>query len=170
MLMMAGSSTRSAIMFVARYTITPEYDVTRNWSAWMGMDFATQEEAYEFVAEQQIDSDTLERKWEKWQDEEHATWHHRNHASWIGFLQDVVDADIRFNEAWGRWQIVHHDGLSCWTLDADTVDSAIVEAQNSGLDWYGFGSNTVGKVEYVCDVPGIEYLRIFKCEDVEAEV
>ena len=155
--------------YVARFTVTPEYDVARNWSAWMGMDYATQLEAYESVAEQK-DQDLMESAWEKWQDEDHNTWHYRNHESRLDFLQDEIDVDIRFNEAFGRWQIVHHDGLSCWSLDSETIERAVSEAQNAGLNWYGFGQNTVGKVLYVCDVPGIEYLRIFECDDVEEEV
>ena len=157
-------------MFVARFTLTPEYDIKRNWSAWMGMDFATELEAYEFIAEQQVDSDVLDEKWERWQDEEHATWHHRDHSSRLDFLQDTVNADIRYNEEWNRWQIVHHDGLSCWPLDSVTVEGAVSEAQNAGLDWYGFGSSTIGKVRYVCSVDGVEFLHIFECEDTSVEI
>lgn len=156
-------------MFVARFTLTPEYDIQRNWSAWMGMDFETQEEAYEAVAEQQINEEIYEM-WEKWQDEDYQTWHKRDHDSWIDFLQDKVNADIRFNEVWNRWQVVHHDGLSCWILDAESVEDAVTEAKQSNLVWYGFGSHTVGKVSYVCAVEGIEHLHIFECEDTSVEV
>lgn len=157
-------------MFVARFTFSPEYDVQRNWSGWMGVDFATELEAYEFVAEHNIDSDTLNEKWEKWQDEDHATWHHRDHSNRLDFLQDVVNVDIRYNEVWGRWQIVHHNGLSCFSLDAETVEDAVSEAKTSNFGWFGFGQSTEGKVKYVCPVDGVDYLHIFECEYASNEV
>ena len=120
-------------MFVARHTFTPEYDAIRNWSGWIGLDFATEAEALAFDEEQ------------------------------------GGNGDVRLNEAWGRWQIVHHDGLSCYALDAEDEAEAVAEATEKAdhLDWFGFGDCTVGTVRLVARIN--ETLCVFECHDVTGE-
>ena len=158
-------------MYVTRYTLTPHYDIQRDWSGWMGDGFDSEVEGLEFVLEQAgVAGEDLDERWENWQDEDWRPWHHRDTESYIDFLRDLAsdhDIEVAYNEAWGRWQHVHHSGLSCWPLEAETLEEALAEAASRSFDWSGFGHRTLGKVVYVCALG--DDLHLFECDDTTPE-
>lgn len=126
-------------MFVVRNTLTPEADIERGWSAWIGREWNSQTEALRDLAVEAMN--------------EHEAF------------------DVRFNESYGRWMHVHHEGLSAWLLDAETETEAWTEAREGAAQdrfpWYGFGVATVGTVRLVGHVADTLYL--FECDDVTEE-
>jgi len=161
-------------MLVARFTFTPEKDIERGWSGWIGEDWPSFEEAaIELLATYtEIDEDVLDDLWEEWQDPDWHSWHHRDLDSYDEFLQDLLEEneiEVSFNEAWKRWQHVHHAGLSCWALEASTFEEAVEEAKGSA-QWHGFGDATEGRVKYLGPVEGEANLHIFECESVSPEL
>lgn len=85
---------------------------------------------------------------------------------------DPDRADIRFDEYEGLYRLVHHDGLSCWELEAETIEDAIEEARrldNAGsIVWGGFGYQTHGDVRVIAQVH--DDLYIFECDYTTQEV
>lgn len=134
-------------MYVARFTADPQDDIQRGWSGWMGCDWKTLQDAAEFHG---IETDSQDN------DE----------------LLDLLSEegyDIRFDERLNAWRLVHHEGLSCFSLEASSVEAAIEEARNADLKWHGFGSRTLGAVKLVASVDGIDNLYIFECSDATTE-
>jgi hypothetical protein len=82
--------------------------------------------------------------------------------------------NVVWNPAFEMWQAIHHDGLSCWSLEAQSDFGAMIEAailhKEGKIEWAGFGSATKGTLSLVAKVPGIAHLYIFECEDIEGEV
>lgn len=145
------------MVFVARYTNDPQADLERGWSAYMGLQAVSPRQyVAKFV----------------W-DDVPADFDDMTDAEIVDWLSDL-GIDLRYNAAIALWCSVHHDGLSCWALDAETPEAAIAEAQAAAregqISWSGFGQATVGKVLYVTSVPGIENLHIFECEGTEGEI
>lgn len=134
-------------MYVARFTNNPEEDVKRGWSGYMGS-YSTPTECADFlgVDVEGMDDETI-----------------------IDLLLDQENTDLRFDAVTEEWRVWHHDGLSCWELEAETVEDAITEAakraSNDEIAWGGFGQRTLGKVSLVCKVEGINYLYVLECED-----
>jgi hypothetical protein len=160
--------------FVARFTFDPRYDIERDWSAWIGEEWENKNEAIEELLNQSgIDNDDLEERWSKWQDESWHSWHHRDTDDYDEFLDDIAEEyniDVRYNKSYGKWQHVHHSGLAVWDLgDVNSPEDAVAKAQESGLQWHGFGDQTEGEVRYVGPVPGIDNLHIFEAERTWAE-
>ena len=152
-------------MFVARYSFNPQYDAIRNWSAWIGVEGDTPEAVALQIADviehpaTLLDEETSER----------IDWSDASDEMKISYVLEAED--IRYHEVAGKWMHVHHNGLSCWSLDAETLDEAIEEAREKDalgeIEWGGFGDCTVGKVKYVASVSDV--LHIFECEYVTAE-
>jgi hypothetical protein len=147
-------------MFVARYTAFPRYDEARNWS---GYQEPTAKSA-EVLADMLIDYGHVKLP----QRLANAYWNGDSDEA----IQWVLDNyDIRYHEAAGVWCLCHHEGLSCWRLNASTVEEAVEEARQMDADcliqWGNFGDRTVGQVRYVASVS--ETLHIFECDDVERE-
>ena len=151
-------------MFVARYSFNPEYDARRNWSAWIGVEGDTPEAVARLIADVVEHPSTLT-------DEtgERVDWEDAPEALKIAYVLD--NEDIRYHEVAGKWMHVHHAGLSCWSLDAETLDEAVEEAREKDargeIEWGGFGQCTVGKVKYVASISGV--LHIFACDYVTSE-
>lgn len=176
---------------VVRNTFTPREDVERGWSGWMGDGWASQEEAIASL----VDSNdiTVEPQWfglrhrdiiERfggdftWQDVLQAS--ELEEDEFYRVVAQRSDADIRYNRAWDRWQLVHHEGLSCYSLDIDgenytSVEDMVAAGLNEAdagkaedrFQWFGFGDQTSGKVSYVCPVSGD--LHLFWCEETWRE-
>lgn len=159
------------MLYVTRFTFNPTYDIQRDWSGWMGEDWDTEEEAILAVLETVgILAEDIEKRWENWQDESWHPWHHRDVESYTDCLRDMAsdhDVDVRFNEVYARWQHVHHDGLSCWPLKAETLDEARAEAAARCFSWDGFGHRTLGNVRHICALG--DDLHIFECDDTMPE-
>jgi hypothetical protein len=110
-------------MYVARYSFNPEYDAIRNWSAWIGVEGETPEDVALQIADvvdhpSMLTDETGERVF--WEDAPEAL-----KVEWV-----LDNEDIRYHEAAGKWMHVHHEGLSCWSLDAETLGDAIEEARD----------------------------------------
>lgn len=147
--------------YVARYTPNPDADLCRGWSAWMGM----RDES--LIA---LLSDILNLDVPEGIDEADA-------AGEAELLELAVDIghDVRWDDQAGEWCCVHHDGLSCWGLDEDieTPEEAAMEAarlhRTGQIEHAGTGLSTIGEVEYVWPVPGVDGLHLFRCEDTMPE-
>jgi len=152
-------------MYVARYSFNPEYDADRNWSAWIGIDGSSAEDVALQIADvvqhppALFDSETGE--YYAWEDA----------PEWMKIDYVLKHEDIRYHEIARRWMHVHHEGLSCWRLDAETLDEAVEEARvkdaRGEIEWGGFGFATIGAVKYVASVS--ETLHIFECNHVTSE-
>jgi len=118
-------------MFVARYSLNIKADIKRGWSGYF-------EPAYETLD----DAARLGYWPTEWDEEEDA-------ADWL----EANDIDFRHDPENGGWRHVHHNGLSCWVLDAERENAALFEAatkDNGGeIGWHGFGYATRGKVRLV---------------------
>jgi len=144
-------------MFVARYTNNPEGDIQRGWSGFMGAEAETvQKFVALFIYDAPEDADEM------------------SDDALLDWLLDTHDIDLRYDEALGAWRQVHHDGLSCWPLDAETAEEACAEAaemdKGGKIAWAGFGSYTQGKVRYVGRIEGTgDPLHIFECDHTQVE-
>jgi hypothetical protein len=148
-------------MFVARYSLNPEYDVQRRWTAYMEPKAATKEALAELLIELGVVK--LPSR--------------LNDAYWDGDVEAAINyvleaQDIRYHDLAGLWMLVHNPrGLSCWPLSAGSVEETIAEAialdSTHSIEWGNFGWVTVGDVRYVASVSDI--LHIFECDDVQKE-
>lgn len=86
-----------------------------------------------------------------------------------------ADGEIReFPEFPGCYGIVHHEGLSCYALEAETIEDAIEEVKDRCHFGCGYGERTIGKVKLLHTVSHIEMeterdLHILEVEDCECE-
>ena len=167
-------------MYVARYTNNPEGDIERGWSGFMGMQWAS---ALEWLKDNTqfsegfgIDADggDLEERQQRWVN----TYgdEYEDLDTFINaYAEEAAEENgIIFDATLNLWRAFHHDGLSCWALDAETDAEAIAEAKTKAesgeISWCGFGQATVGDVKLVAKVEGItEPLYVFECDDVEEE-
>src|SRR5579885_2831446 len=109
-------------MFVARYTVNPEADVKRGWSAWMGISEDTEEKALSLALDQATLSEEDRQIVDEWYDYD------------VEALREIAknyNVDVRFDEDANKWRLFHHDGLSCWSLNAETIEDAIRESESS---------------------------------------
>jgi hypothetical protein len=159
--------------YVVRFTKNPQYDIQRNWSAWMGMEWDTRREAIvENLELSGVSEDAVEDSWEAWQNEALRAYHVRNHSDYDAFLEDMADdhnIDVRYHEGTKTWMVVHHDGLSVFPLGAESAEDAIKEAECKNFSWSGFGHQTLGKIEFVATINEEECLHLFWCEDTMPE-
>lgn len=130
--------------YVARFTHDPQDDIERGWSGWMGLDFKSVSDAAEFHG---VDTE------DKSDDE------------LLDILNDDENVDLRYDKRLNVWRVCHHEGLSCFALEAETATDAMIEAKSANLVWAGFGDKTIGKVKLVGAVEGVDDLFIFECED-----
>jgi len=164
-------------MFVARYTNNPEGDIKRGWSGWGlagGMPWNSLGEwASEMGVGPDFEDDIEERqtRWINTYGEQYEDWDTFCQA----YLEDLAEEnDIRYDEVEGCWRQVHHDGLSCWTLEATTLEEAIEEAackhEAGTIAWAGTGYATIGTVKLAASVEGTDgLLHVFECDSAVAE-
>ena len=148
-------------MYVARHTYSPEYDIERNWVGWMSDAWDSEEEAMDdIVYDHPKYEEFLDRFLLRYDAE---TAYQKTYEA----IAETVD--VRFNEVYGKWQHVHHEGLSCWLLESETEAEAVAEAtaNASAYDWCGFGEQTIGKVRFVKRIT--TSLCVFECEDTKPE-
>jgi hypothetical protein len=156
-------------MYVARYTNNPEEDIKRGWSGWMGEAWDSKEEANKDLIEKiYADVEELEAKQQryiaKWGDD---------YSDWDYFINDIVSDkyDVRYDEYNEVFRLCHHDGLSCWKIDADNLQDAIKEAStkdtDSTISWSGEGYKTGGLVKVAAHVN--DELYIFECDYTTGE-
>jgi hypothetical protein len=160
--------------YVVRNTFTPIADIERNWSAWIGGAWDSRAEAIEALMDE--GAFKVEPAWfglrhrdlpEDYEVDDLWRATDLEFARFLAIVSDRAEVDVRFNSAYGKWQHVHHDGLSCYVLDAETEPAAYAEATAGSFPWFGFGDATVGVVRYVGCVR--EDLHLFWCEDTQSE-
>lgn len=163
-------------MYVARWTANPHLDIDRGWSAYQGFMEDDLESALEMAGFTMPDDEELEEVQARW-----VRTYGDHYEDWDTFRQEWLEEkaeeyDLRQDPHFGTWRPFHHDGLSCYVLQAGSVFGAMIEAKMGGAgDGSGFGYATVGKVEVVAKVCHLiedsSYaLYIFECDDVEVEV
>lgn len=142
-------------MYVARFTECPEYDVRRNWSAWIGS--ADTIEALVEIANPLVRDDFEEQS------------DVADYDEYLELEADKLNMDIRLHEYYGEYVNVHHAGLSAWGLSATDESSARVEAMvlldNSEIQRFGFGVRTLGQLKYVGVINAALDLHLFECDD-----
>jgi len=151
-------------MFVARYSFNPEYDAQRLWTGYPEPTSATKEGLAELLIELGVVK--LPRRLND------AYWDGDVDAAEAAIEYVLEEQDIRYHEEAGLWMLVLNPrGLSCWPLNASSIEEAVEEAtvlnNNNAIAWGDVGWVTVGNVRYVTSVSGI--LHIFDCDDVEKE-
>jgi hypothetical protein len=148
------------MIYVARFTQTPHEDIQRGWSAWMGDRgdlWTVADREFSQVVEdgQCLDTNDFETEGE--------------------ILEKAEELGLEYRQYphSGDWAFFHHEGLSCWELEAPSKAEALEEAiglhNSKKIDWSGFGHATEGNVQYVAPVPGVEDLHLFTCEGVSVE-
>lgn len=139
-------------MYVARFTQTPSQDVERNWSGYFAPFYTDTKEALEFFG-------FLPEGYDYIDDDERAEID----------LDEIAERNNLVRDPHTQaWRPFHHNGLSCWLLNASTLEDAIVEAKakhgTQEISWGGFGNYTKDSVSYICTVEGD--LCIFQCNEV----
>lgn len=131
-------------MYVIRYSPDIEGDIERDWSAWMGMRFAsfldlvnTAGEISEYEYSEWCESHDLDETTEEAAEE---------------YVTEKLGWDVRIDPKTGEFCLVHHDGLSCYVVSEEDLDeTSEVAARWDAMGWAptGNGKMTVGKVEVV---------------------
>lgn len=137
--------------YVARRTMNPAADLQRGWSAWGGM-----YEAHPFSLAA-VEMKLCER------DDVEFIEDARKAAE---FVRDELDLDVQKCPATGMYALRHHDGLSSYELDADSIDTAISAAKSLNANWLTGGCCAVKPVAFhhVADD-----IYVFECEAIEAQ-
>lgn len=133
------------MQYIIRYTTNPVADIERGWSGWMGMDYATLAEAAEELCQE----------YDLTEDEAETLLERRNH-------------DVRWDVNCKRYRAVHHDGLSCYALEADDEAAAWDEArtQATGIPT-GEGDMTEGAVSHLGRIA--DHWHLFRCKSTWTE-
>lgn len=139
------------MVYVARFSDNIEADIRRGWSAWMGSWEQDLQDALEFCG---VTAEQIDEAWEHWQDPDWHPWHHRDTADREEFLLDLAETeghDVRFDSATELWAAVHHDGLSCFRLEAEDEDAALDELAElaESVVSFALGDMTDGSVRLV---------------------
>lgn len=90
--------------FVVRDTNHPQEDLDRNFSSFLG------------GSSQGEDGGKTEEE------------ARQNYADHLGIDVSEVDIDFRFHPAYGEFVAIDYDGLGAFLLEADTLESAMIEA------------------------------------------
>jgi hypothetical protein len=145
--------TGEAEMFVVRRTSNPAADLARGWSAWNGIyeaHPASLPSVGQLCDAGEIDSDDIP------DDAADA-------AEWIN---DETAAHVRRCPATGLYADYHHDGISSYEIEAETLDEAIAEAAAAKHTWITGGVAACGLKSY-------HHVRddiyVFECESVESQ-
>lgn len=144
-------------MFVVRYSTTIEKDIELGFSCYMGTLGTSVVDALEIDG---YDIETLEARYERFGGDE----------SFEEYLVEnvVPDSGIIFDERFGAYRSYHHAGLSCWGLEADSVEGAIAEAtQHVGCAGAELAQYTIGTVHIVREIAANVYL--LECESYANE-
>lgn len=154
------------MVYVVRFSNNIEQDIERGWSGY----FAPFETDLETALREVV-----------WADREIDEYDEGLAAQWIldmdrdEYLEYLAGKnDLRQDPHSGAWRPFHHDGLSCWVLEADDLESAFAEAQTrTDIDWAGFGQATVGNVRVIgCVLFHQEQhnkLWLLECDDYTSE-
>lgn len=134
--------------FVVRFSTNIQNDIERNWSAWMNQRFSSLEA---LKAESTM----------------YETAYYENDENEEAALETL---DIRVDPHTNEYCIVHHNGLSCFALEAETTEEAEEEASEFVSSFNGVwdGQLTRGGIELVKDLGNNWYL--LEAEDTGMEM
>ena len=148
-------------MYALRYSPNIHNDIQRGWSAWMGMRFASYLDLVNTAAEiSEYDyAEWAERRGLDTDSEETA-------EAYVDRLGWNTAIDPHTNQVC----CVHHDGLSVYSISAETLaeanDEGAALAAKLGAS-FGFGYATVGTVKVAADLGGGWY--VLEVEDMTIE-
>lgn len=148
-------------MYAIRYSLDIEGDIQRDWSAWMGMRYASfldlvnsAGEISEYEYSEWCESRDLDETTEEAAEE---------------YVTEKLGWDVRIDPKTGEFCAVHHDGLSCYVVDEEDLDATNEVAarwNEKGALPSGEGKMTVGAVEVVTAF-GNWY--VLKCDGLNVE-
>lgn len=144
--------------YAIRYSPDIHADLARGWSAWMEARFSSLLDLVETYCGDYDVADYLESC----------------DSDIDNALLDLADArnlDVRRDPATGQWCLVHHDGLSCYALNAASMDAALDEGAVLAAaigEPVGNGDRTYGDVSLVADLGAGWYL--LQCDDTIPEL
>lgn len=150
-------------MFVARRTMNPQADLARGWSAWNG-----QYEAHPFSlsdvdnALMSNDDDAVDN----YNDENDCDVSENAEAA-ADFCREVLDINVQRCPVTELYAVRHHDGLSSYAVDADSVESAIEAAKTLKADWLTGGVTGLrpAAFHHVRDD-----IYVFECESTDSQM
>jgi hypothetical protein len=143
-------------MLVVRYGTGIQADIERGWSAWMN---TRTSDLHKFIGKcEDFYSSCFESsKYESLETDEEK----------LEYFEEKID--VRFDDSTNEYAICHHDGLSVFELESDTVEEAEIEAAEKinqiTIGW--FGSATVGEVTIIKEISENWYL--LECDDCVRE-
>lgn len=138
-------------MLVARFSDNIDADIKRNWSAWMLPGLAG---SYEDCLQDAMNN---------------------SNEGGLGLSESEAIKIVReFPEHPGCFGCVHHEGLSAYLLESDSIEQAIEEVKRLALDGSGYGIATKGPVKLLSTIPAgvigtLRDLHILECEDYTLE-
>lgn len=165
-------------MYVARFTETPDNDIERGWSAYMcGFDTDNPREALQDIAGVIFEDEELDEIQQRYINTWGENYEDRETFEADYFGKQCEKYGLVLDPHRNVYKPFHHDGLSCWALEATTIEEAIEEAKRtiSDFEWGGFGQKTIGDVKKVAKVEGTgnavvdAFLWIFECDDAVDE-
>lgn len=118
-------------MFVVRRSSNPSSDLARAWSAWNG-EFA------EHPLMLSIDEFTMNLGISYDDDADEAA----------EIINDETPCCVCKCPATGLWGSKHHDGLSAYKLEAETLEGAVEEARSADHDWLAGGCRAINPVAF----------------------
>lgn len=163
-------------MLAVRYSDDINYDIERNWSAWQDEVSCMFSTDLRYVISQiwwnlsvSDKFDSCEDYMSQFSDDDELAYEINKHL--VNPMCEGLHRDPRS----GAWLMKHHDGLSVYLVDAETIEEAIEEAKNSAaMDGSGYGVATVGTIAVLKTVPAAEAnslrdLHILEIEDYKTE-
>jgi len=156
--------------YALRFSPNIHGDISRNWSAWMGL---RDKDLWSLLEDQLLPHGVdMDEEWERYQDEDYETWWLRDHNDRQAFLEHLAgehDIPVGFDEHSGEWCIIHHEGLSAYELDAITEAEAIIEGREMagriGLP-SGDGIAATGNIRIVAEVA--EGWYVLECDEIDS--
>lgn len=161
-------------MYVARFSDNIQNDIERGWSGYFA-EFDTDVRSALLNIGVAVEEDKLETRQQRW-----INTYGDAYEDYESFLNEYLlelaeEHNLRQDPHTQAWRPFHHQGLSCFALEADNLDSAIREATEGALSWGGFGQATVGTVKALHKITGTgnlekdDFLWILECDDVKPE-
>ncbi len=141
--------------YAVRFSTRIQEDIKRGWSAWMN---TRTENLAEFV--QICLNFCWNEKASNLQDEE-------RYEEVLEIYEDILDIRMDGNQ----YAIVHHEGLSCFGLEAEEEEEAIEEAVefvNNFDGSFAIGEMTIGEIKIIKEIQDGWYL--LETEDFTAEI
>jgi len=141
--------------YAVRFSTRIQEDIKRGWSAWMN---TRTENLVEFL---QICLDHC------WSEKANELQDKEEYEEALEIFEELLDIRMDGNS----YAITHHDGLSCFGLEAEEENEAIEEAENfvkNFDDSFAIGEMTIGEIKIIKEIQDGWYL--LETEDFTAEI